>query len=168
MANWYRLNSNERGMLGFTDVLVFDYTELTTAGTTQPISHTLPICLLDTSVIVRVGEAFVRPAGAVSVDVGHNGLAAESGTIGADADYFIDARSLASKTIWGTDDATAGALGSVFINDTGATKSRLDFLFTSSSGNLGDGTNPLTGATAGRMEFYFKALMESDFTLRQG
>jgi len=168
MANWYRLNSNERGMLGFTDVLVFDYTELTAAATTQTISHTLPVCLLDTGVIMRVGQAFVRPAGAVSVDVGHNGLSAESGTIGADADYFIDARSLAAKTIWGTDDATAGALGNVFINEGGATKSRLDFLFTSSSGNLGDGTNPLAGATAGRMEFYFKALMESDFSLRQG
>jgi hypothetical protein len=156
-------------MLGFTDVLVFDYTELTTAGTTQTISHTLPICLLDTGVIVRVGQAFVRPAGAVSVDVGHNGLSAESGTISSDADYFIDARSLAVQgTIWGTDDATAGALGSVFINEGGTTKSRLDFLFTSSSGDLGDGTNPLSGATAGRMEFYFKALMESDFSLRQG
>jgi len=38
MANWYRLNSNERGMTGFTDVLVFDYTELTAAATTQTIS----------------------------------------------------------------------------------------------------------------------------------
>ena len=167
MANWYRLNSNERGMLGFTDVLVFDYTELTAAATTQTISHTLPKCLLDTGVIARVGQAFAHPTGNISVDVGHNGLSAESGTIGADADYFIDGNLLTVQgTIWGSDDATAGALGNVFINDTGATKSRLDFLFTSSSGNLGDATN--TSATAGRMEFYFKALMESDFTLRQG
>ena len=167
MANWYRLNSNERGMLGFTDVLVFDKTELTTAGTTQTISHTLPICLLDTGVIARVGQAFAHPTGNISVDVGHNGLSAESGTISSDADYFIDNNLLTVQgTIWGSDDATAGTLGSVFINDTGASKSRLDFLFTSSSGNLGDGTN--TSATVGRMEFYFKALMTSDFSLRQG
>jgi len=153
-------------MTGFTDVLVVDFTELTTAGTTQTISHTLPKCLLDTGVIARVGQAFVHPTGNISIDVGHNGLSAESGTIAADADYFIDGNLLTVQgTIWGSDDATAGALGNVFINDTGATKSRLDFLFTSSSGNLGDGTN--TSCTAGRMEFYFKALMESDFELRQ-
>ena len=164
--NWYRLTHNERAMTGFTDVLVVDFTELTTAGTTQTISHTLPKCLLDTGVIARVGQAFVHPTGNISIDVGHNGLSAESGTIAADADYFIDGNLLTVQgTIWGSDDATAGALGNVFINDTGATKSRLDFLFTSSSGNLGDGTN--TSCTAGRMEFYFKALMESDFELRQ-
>ncbi len=167
MANWYRLTSNERGMLGFTDVIVFDYTELTTAGTTQTISHTLPVCLLDTSVIGRVGQAFAHPSGTISLDVGHNALTAESGTISADPDYFLDNHNINTQgSIRGTDDATAGALGSIFINTSGASNSRLDFLFTSSSGNLGDGTN--TSCTAGRLEFYFRALMESDFNLRQG
>ena len=172
--NWYRLTHNERAMTGFTDVLVVDYTELTTAGTTQTISHTLPSgVFLDATVIMRADKLFANPNGAsaLTAEVGHNGLTFSGGTLSADADGIVDAGAIedgvSAGVIYGTRNASSmfGVYDGFFLTNTGATHSRIDVLFTSSGGNLGDATNTL--CTSGQLSVWLKVLRDTDFELRQ-